>query len=574
MCHSCRGFPRRGTLQQKEEEFGYESGKGASWAQCLGNPRTQHLASPEMLRTVATTLALSLAWSCLGLLPASAQPEPAPTPPEVPAQEALPSGALFRLGSLDPDASSEQGHRAGVYFVVFSPDGKRLVSRGMDYTIRVWDLEHPPQHLRLEAGKPVALSPDGKWLAAGTNGSVAIWSFPQGKQQHTLPTAAELLHFPSPQRLLVLAHGVLTWYDPAQGRKAGKDMLIRLAVPLAVSAEGKHLAYLISQYNHNVQVTSLDQQRSTRTFTGKRNRPICAAFSPGATLLACGGRDRLTHVWEIATGRLLYTLEGHQGPVQAVTFSPDGSLLATASWDTTVVLWETATGRPVATLRGHRRHVAAVAFSPDGKRLATGSTDRTILVWDLARVLLKQTPKPIPLTQQELEQLWQQLASDDAAQAYAAIGRMIAGGETTTQFVRRQLASLLEADQLQRVEELIAQLDAPQYMVRERATRQLMQLLAIARARLQEELEKTLSAEVRFRIRKLLALQAPKPVYSSPQRHRLLRLVQVLKQIDSEESRRLLQLMARRVPDPRVMKEARRALEQAAVPSGAPDGSE
>ncbi len=516
-----------------------------------------------MSRALLAWLALLIGPGLWGLVPAVAQSEPAPTPEP---DEALPAGAILRLGSLDPKAPAKQGHQGGVYFLAFWANDKVLVSRGMDYTVRVWNLEKPPKHLVLPAGKPVALSPDRKLLAAGTGGTVTIWSFTPGNQQRTLTTAAQLMHFVSPRRLLVLAHGVVTWYDPVQGRKVGKDLLVRLAVPLAISQDGKQLAYLISQYNHNVQVTSLDEQRSTRTFTGKQNRPICAAFSPGATLLACGGRDRMTHVWEVATGRLLYKLQGHQGPVQAVAFSPDGSLLATASWDTTVVLWEVATGRPVATLRGHRKHVAAVAFSPDGKRLATGSTDRTILIWDLPQVLLKPQQQSAALSPQELEQLWEQLASEDAAQAYAAIGRLIAGGETTLEFLRQRLASLLETDQLQRVEELIAQLDAPQYMVRERATRQLMQLLAVARPRLEEELEKTLSAEVRFRIRKILALQAPRPVYSPQQRYRLLRLVQVLKQIEGEESRRLLQLLARRTPDPRVMQEARQALKEALSP--------
>ena len=494
-----------------------------------------------------------------------AQSEPAlPAAGADSAGQALPEGALYRLGTLEPDAPPEKGHQAGVYRVMFSPDGKRLISRGMDHTVRIWDLEHPPRHLRLEAGKPIALSPQGKLLATGGVGeAVAIWSLPEGKELLTLPTSADLLHFAAEDRLLLLSRGVLSWYHPRTGRKLGKDLLVRLAVPLAVSADGHHLAYLISQYNHNVQVTTLNRQQTTRTFTGKQNRPICAAFSPGATLLACGGRDRMTHVWEVATGRLLYKLAGQQGPIQAVAFSPDGALLATASWDTTVALWETATGQQVALLRGHRKHVAAVAFSPEGRRLASGSTDRTILVWDVSRILLGRTSDATePLSKEQFQQLWQQLASEDAAQAYAAIGRLIRGREQTIRFLKQQLASLLESDQLKRIEELIAQLDAPQYMVRERATRELMQLLAVARPRLEEELQQTLSAEVRFRLRKILSLKAPKPVYSSQQVHQLIRTIQVLKRIDTPESRHLLQLLARRVPDPRVMKEARDALKR------------
>ena len=97
------------------------------------------------------------------------------------------------------------------------------------------------------------------------------------------------------------------------------------------------------------------------------------------------------YVWDVETGRELFTLRGHTTNVQEVAFSPDGTRIATASIDRTVKLWDAATGQEVFTLRGHTAGVLCLAFSPDGHRLASGGIDWTARVWD-ATPLKSDTP--------------------------------------------------------------------------------------------------------------------------------------------------------------------------------------
>jgi hypothetical protein len=105
------------------------------------------------------------------------------------------------------------------------------------------------------------------------------------------------------------------------------------------------------------------------------------AFSADGKTLASGGRDNSIPRWEVATGRVLRTLTGHSQSVTSVAFSADGKTLASGSEDNTIKLWEVATGRELRTLTGHSQSVTSVAFSADGKFLISGSLDATSKLW-------------------------------------------------------------------------------------------------------------------------------------------------------------------------------------------------
>ena len=78
-----------------------------------------------------------------------------------------------------------------------------------------------------------------------------------------------------------------------------------------------------------------------------------------------GGRGR-PHAQgvDLASGRLLATLEGHTDHVTAVAVTPDGTRVVSGSLDKTLKVWDLASGRLLATLEGHSQ--VAVTPTPGG----------------------------------------------------------------------------------------------------------------------------------------------------------------------------------------------------------------
>jgi WD40 repeat protein len=111
------------------------------------------------------------------------------------------------------------------------------------------------------------------------------------------------------------------------------------------------------------------------------------AFSPDDTVLASGELNGNISLWKTKTGDLFSTLAGSDGQlcqgiapqsldlysaIPAVGFSPDGHLLASEDFYGVVRIWQVSTGKVLYTLPFHAVPLkAAVHFSPDGRFLVT-----------------------------------------------------------------------------------------------------------------------------------------------------------------------------------------------------------
>ncbi len=213
------------------------------------------------------------------------------------------------------------GHMALVRNVIFTPDGRRLISGGDDKTIRIWNLETgvTERIIRGEAGEgddgkimALALSPDGRTLAAGGR---------------------------------------------LQGSQGGEGA-IRI-----IDVETGEITHLLE--GHSEAILSL-------------------AFSTDGTLLASSGMDDTAIVWKAADYSEVHRIQGHHGDVNAVRFTLDGERLVTASDDAALGLWDLTDGHLVAQMSGHTDLVIAIAISPADGTIASAALDKSIRLWNPA----------------------------------------------------------------------------------------------------------------------------------------------------------------------------------------------
>ena len=71
---------------------------------------------------------------------------------------------------------------------------------------------------------------------------------------------------------------------------------------------------------------------------------------PGDFEVSGGKKFKSLLDWDVITGNLINTLEGHSNAVNSVYFSPDGQSIVSGSGDRTVKVWDVKTGNLITTL--------------------------------------------------------------------------------------------------------------------------------------------------------------------------------------------------------------------------------
>ncbi len=146
--------------------------------------------------------------------------------------------------------------------------------------------------------------------------------------------------------------------------------------------------------DNSIRLWDIETGVELHRFEAHRDSIWHLSLSPDGGYTASGGRDGMIYVCDLERGTH-WPLYHTDHEVRNVAFSPDGryvmcslapgQLTSPDAHLYSLRLIEVATGREVCLLSGHEEVVRSVAFSPDGRLALSGSTDHSITLWDVAR---------------------------------------------------------------------------------------------------------------------------------------------------------------------------------------------
>jgi uncharacterized protein YkwD len=192
-----------------------------------------------------------------------------------------------------PDKAIETG--AGrTLALAYAPDGQSLAVAGSDRSLRIFSVSTATQTVGIATGgsaaQCLAFSADGRFLAAGGDRYVAVWSADSGEERHrlALPT----------------------------GRTVG----------VAFAPDGYSL--LLGRANGEIEVRDLDQTRPRTVAKDHTSQLLAMDAAVPSRLLASASRGKILYLHHAKTLKPLHKIDDLDAEATCIALSPDGRYLA------------------------------------------------------------------------------------------------------------------------------------------------------------------------------------------------------------------------------------------------------
>jgi small GTP-binding protein len=286
-----------------------------------------------------------------------------------------------------------------IYAFAFSPHGKRVLTAGDDYSVRLWEVE-TGHCLRVLDGhtdnvKNVQWDADQyRALSCSWDKTVRLWNVETGRcltvfEGHTnhvigIGWSAEQHHV-----LSASWDNTLRLWDVETGHCLREYEGHTNSVEVVVWGTNQRQA-ISGSTDKTLRLWDIMTGRCLRVFEGHASGVTSVAWGNDHHRLLSGSSDHTVRLWDVETGHCLRILEGHTNKITSVAWNTDQRHAISSSEDKTLRLWDVETGRCLRVLEGHDRGVITAVWGADQRRVFSGDFLGGIIVWDLSEILARQ----------------------------------------------------------------------------------------------------------------------------------------------------------------------------------------
>lgn len=229
------------------------------------------------------------------------------------------------------------------------PDGRHVLSSGLDFTLRLWDLETGACVRTWKTGGPIssiAVDPQGAWALLGGVRGVICWDLE-------------------------------SWdLDDSPGFWTHRGRVTAVAYAAATGG------VLGTSEDLAIYRWELNAGRVLEPLRGHRQTPSALAVDRHGHVAVSGDTIGQLRLWDLEAGVCLKAWEGHDDRISDLAISANGKLAVSASCDRSVRLWHLSSGESIRTLEGHTTWVTALAVSTTGRWAVSGGDDG-LRMWHL-----------------------------------------------------------------------------------------------------------------------------------------------------------------------------------------------
>ena len=316
-----------------------------------------------------------------------------------------------------------RGHKNKVSSLAFSPDGKILISGSEDGTIRGADVVSGkflfliPGHTVKAAGV-AELTEEGRLLSFHSmDRQLSRWDIGTGTQLSSIYLSAmstETMSYDGKtlvvEEWLSFSKNKFKMWNIRKRKSqavlkghlysttANPDYVFSIDGKLLASTdfydlEGNILLWDLGNSRRSFLQTILFRLKSiplTHTLSGHTDRVNTIVFAPNGKMLASHGSDKKLCLWNVKTGKNIFTQPDVRVSGNALAFSNNSNVLASGS-SNRIVLWDSTTGERINQTRTNE-NVNTLLFSQDSKILLSGtSRSGSIQLFDTATLQLRST---------------------------------------------------------------------------------------------------------------------------------------------------------------------------------------